>query len=29
MYYGDLGKFDVIANFNDILDGTSLRVGQG
>ena len=28
MYYGDLGKFDVIANFNDILDGTSLRVGQ-
>ena len=28
MYYGDLSKFDVIANFNDILDGTSLRVGQ-
>ena len=28
MYYGDLSKFDVIAQFNDILDGTSLRVGQ-
>lgn len=28
MYYGDLTKFDVIAKFNDILDGTSVRVGQ-
>ena len=27
-YYGDLTKFDVIAKFNDILDGTSVRVGQ-
>jgi tetratricopeptide (TPR) repeat protein len=28
MYYGDFNKFDVIAKFNDILDGASLRVGQ-
>jgi tetratricopeptide (TPR) repeat protein len=28
MYYGDFSKFDVIAKFNDILDGTSVRVGQ-
>jgi len=28
MYYGDLSKFDVIAKFNDILVGTSVRVGQ-
>jgi tetratricopeptide (TPR) repeat protein len=28
MYYGDLTKFDVIAKFNDILVGTSVRVGQ-
>lgn len=28
MYYGDLSKFDVIAKFNDIFDGTSVRVGQ-
>jgi tetratricopeptide (TPR) repeat protein len=28
MYYGDLSKFDVIAQFNDILDGTSIGVGQ-
>ena len=28
MYYGDLTKFDVIAKFNSIKDGTSLRVGQ-
>ncbi|MGD9238939.1 MAG: tetratricopeptide repeat protein [Desulfobacterales bacterium] len=28
MYYGDLSKFDVIAKFNSIKDGTSLRVGQ-
>ncbi|MGD2036532.1 MAG: tetratricopeptide repeat protein, partial [Desulfobacterales bacterium] len=28
MYYGDFSKFDVIAKFNDLLDGTSLRVGQ-
>jgi tetratricopeptide (TPR) repeat protein len=28
MYYGDLSKFHVIAQFNDILDGTSVRVGQ-
>jgi tetratricopeptide (TPR) repeat protein len=27
-YYGDLTKFDVIAKFNDILDGTNVRVGQ-
>jgi tetratricopeptide (TPR) repeat protein len=27
-YYGDYSKFDVIAKFNDILDGASLRVGQ-
>ncbi len=28
MYYGDLSKFDVIAKFNSIEDGTSLKVGQ-
>jgi tetratricopeptide (TPR) repeat protein len=28
MYYGDYGKFDVIAKFNSIEDGTSVRVGQ-
>jgi tetratricopeptide (TPR) repeat protein len=28
MYYGDMSKFDVIVKFNDILDGTSVRVGQ-
>jgi hypothetical protein len=28
MYYGDLSKFDVIAKFNSIQDGTSLKVGQ-
>jgi len=28
MYYGDFRKFDVIAKFNSIEDGTSLRVGQ-
>jgi tetratricopeptide (TPR) repeat protein/LysM repeat protein len=28
MYYGDFSKFDVIAKFNDILDGTSVIVGQ-
>jgi tetratricopeptide (TPR) repeat protein len=28
MYYGDLTQFDVIAKFNSIEDGTSLRVGQ-
>lgn len=27
-YYGDYTKFHVIANFNDLEDGTSLRVGQ-
>lgn len=28
MYYGDFKKFDVIAKFNSIEDGTSVRVGQ-
>jgi tetratricopeptide (TPR) repeat protein len=28
MYYGDLSKFDIIAKFNSIEDGTSLKVGQ-
>lgn len=28
IYYGDYSKFDVIAKFNDILVGTSVRVGQ-
>jgi tetratricopeptide (TPR) repeat protein len=28
IYYGDLTKFDVIAKFNDIVDITSVRVGQ-
>ncbi len=28
MYYGDLSKFDLIAKFNSIEDGTSLKVGQ-
>ena len=28
MYYGDYGKFDLIAKFNSIEDGTSVRVGQ-
>jgi len=28
MYYGDYSKFDVIAKFNSIEDGTSVRVGQ-
>jgi len=28
VYYGDLSKFDVIAKFNSIEDGTSLKVGQ-
>jgi tetratricopeptide (TPR) repeat protein len=28
MYYGDLSKFDIIAKFNSIEDGTRLKVGQ-
>ena len=28
MYYGDYSKFDVIAKFNDIAEGGSVRVGQ-
>ena len=28
MYYGDYSKFDVIAKFNDIAPGGSVRVGQ-
>jgi tetratricopeptide (TPR) repeat protein len=28
MYYGDYTKFDIIAKFNSIEDGTSVRVGQ-
>ena len=28
MYYGDLKKYDVIAKFNNLEDGTPLRVGQ-
>jgi tetratricopeptide (TPR) repeat protein len=28
MYYGDYSKFDVIAKFNDIAAGASVRVGQ-
>jgi len=28
MYYGDYSKFDLIAKFNNIEDGTSVRVGQ-
>jgi tetratricopeptide (TPR) repeat protein len=28
MYYGDYAKYDLIAKFNSIKEGTSLRVGQ-
>ena len=28
MYYGDYGKFHVISQFNNLEDGTSVRVGQ-
>ena len=28
MYYGDYSKYDLIAKFNSIKDGTSVRVGQ-